>query len=104
IGRYHRRAVPHRKHDEFIALPSGTQRIVKVLSALLRIADGLDRSQFSVVQSVDVKIGKTVLMTLRVSGDAELEIWAARGRSDLFQDVFKRPVEFMVISQEEEAT
>ncbi|MBI4002389.1 MAG: HD domain-containing protein, partial [Nitrospira defluvii] len=104
IARYHRRAVPHRKHDEFIALPEGTQRIVKVLSALLRIADGLDRSQFSVVQSVDVKLGKTVIMALQVSGDAELEIWAARGRSDLFENVFKRPVQFMVTSQEDEAT
>jgi exopolyphosphatase/guanosine-5'-triphosphate,3'-diphosphate pyrophosphatase len=101
IARYHRRAVPHRRHDDFTALPEGTQRIVNVLSALLRIADGLDRSQFSVVQSVDVKLGKTVSMVLHVSGDAELEIWAARGRSDLFESVFKRPVQFMVTSQED---
>jgi len=104
IARYHRRAVPHRKHDEFTALPEGTQRVISVLSALLRIADGLDRSQFSVVQSVDVKPGKTVIITVQVSGDAELEIWAARARSDLFEKVFKRPVQFMVTSHEDEAT
>lgn len=103
IARYHRRAVPNRKHDEFALLPGGTQRVVKVLSALLRIADGLDRSQFSVVQNVDVTIGKTVVMTLHLSGDAELEIWAARGRSDLFEKVFKRPVRFVAASQEDEA-
>ncbi|WHZ14791.1 MAG: Exopolyphosphatase [Nitrospira sp.] len=103
IARYHRRAVPNRKHDEFALLPEGTQRVVKVLSALLRIADGLDRSQFSVVQNVDVTIDKTVVMTLHLSGDAELEIWAARGRSDLFEKVFKRPVRFVAASQEDEA-
>jgi exopolyphosphatase/guanosine-5'-triphosphate,3'-diphosphate pyrophosphatase len=70
---------------------------------LLRIADGLDRSQFSVVQNLDVQLGKTVVVALQVSGDAELEIWAARGRSDLFESVFKRPVQFMVKSNEEPA-
>ena len=78
-------------------MPAGSQRIVKVLGALLRIADGLDRSQFSVVQTVDVTLGKKVTMTLHVSGDAELEVWAARGRSDLFETVFQRPVQFEVI-------
>ena len=92
-----------RKHDDFTALPERSQRTVKILSALLRIADALDRSQFSVVQNVDVQVGKTVVVVLQVSGDAELEIWAARGRSDLFESVFKRPVQFTVKSHEESA-
>jgi exopolyphosphatase/guanosine-5'-triphosphate,3'-diphosphate pyrophosphatase len=103
IARYHRRSVPTRKHDEFTALPDGSQRIINVLSALLRIADGLDRSQFSVVQNVEVKVGKTVMITAQVSGDAELEMWAARSRSDLFEKVFKRPVQFMTTAREDEA-
>ena len=104
IARYHRRALPDKKHHEYAAMPAGSQRIVKVLGALLRIADGLDRSQFSVVQTVDVTLGKKVTMTLHVSGDAELEVWAARGRSDLFETVFQRPVQFEVIPPEEGAS
>ena len=104
IARYHRRSVPTRKHDEFTVLPEGSQRVINVLSALLRIADGLDRSQFSVVQNIDVKLGKTVVITAQVSGDAELEIWAARGRSDLFEKVFKRPVQFMTTTRDDDAT
>ena len=104
VARYHRRSVPTRKHDEFTALPEGSQRIINVLSALLRIADGLDRSQFSVVQSIDVKLGKTVVITAQVSGDAELEIWAARGRSDLFEKVFKRPLQFITTTRDDEAS
>lgn len=101
VARYHRRSVPSRKHDEFQVLSASTQRVINVLSALLRIADGLDRSQFSVVQNVDVKLGKSVVITVQASGDAELEMWAARGRSDLFEKVFKRPVQFVTKNQEE---
>ena len=93
--------MPSRKHDEFQVLSASTQRVINVLAALLRIADGLDRSQFSVVQNVDVKLGKSVVITVQASGDAELEMWAARGRSDLFEKVFKRPVQFVTKNQEE---
>ncbi|MCC6966450.1 MAG: Ppx/GppA family phosphatase [Nitrospira sp.] len=104
VARYHRRSVPTRKHDEFTALPADSQRVINVLSALLRIADGLDRSQFSVVQNIEVKLGKTVVITAQVSGDAELEMWAARGRSDLFEKVFKRPVQFLTTTRDDDAT
>jgi exopolyphosphatase/guanosine-5'-triphosphate,3'-diphosphate pyrophosphatase len=103
IARYHRRALPGKKHDDFAAMPPGSQRIVKVLSSLLRIADALDRSQFSVVQTVDVMLGKKVTFVLHVAGDAELEVWAARGRADLFEKVFQRAVQFEVVAPEEGA-
>ena len=67
-----------------------------MLSALLRIADGLDRSHFAVVQSLRVKLEKPTTIVIRTSGDPELELWAARGRADLFEKVFKRPVQFKV--------
>ena len=58
------------------SLPS-YQRTVRILSALLRIADGLDRTHFSVVRTLDVKIGATIKIIVHVTGDAELETWAA---------------------------
>ncbi|HEU4684021.1 MAG TPA: hypothetical protein VFS39_05925 [Nitrospira sp.] len=36
-------------------------------------------------------------------GDAELEAWAARGRSDLFERVFRRRVQFTIHAQEDAA-
>ncbi len=65
-----------------------------MLSALLRIADGLDRSHFSVIQNLDVTLGTPLTIMLRTTGDPELEIWAARTRADLFEKVFKRSVQF----------
>jgi exopolyphosphatase/guanosine-5'-triphosphate,3'-diphosphate pyrophosphatase len=100
VARYHRRAMPSLNHEGFERLPAATRRVVKVLSALLRIADGLDRTHFSVVQTVDVKIGSTVTIDVTVSGDAELELWAAKNRADLFEQVFRRKVRFVGVTQE----
>jgi exopolyphosphatase/guanosine-5'-triphosphate,3'-diphosphate pyrophosphatase len=97
IARYHRRAVPHTDHAAFKAFLPSQRRTVEMLSALLRIADGLDRSHFSVVQDIDVKLGKPVTIRVYTSGDAELELWAARNRADLFEKVFKRSLQFEVI-------
>ncbi|MGH7231779.1 MAG: HD domain-containing protein, partial [Nitrospiraceae bacterium] len=103
IARYHRRALPRDRHDTLKALPARHRRTLDVLSALLRIADGLDRSQFSVIHDVQVKVGKPVLITLYTSGDPELEMWAARNRADLFEQVFKRPVQFEICPTEGES-
>ncbi len=96
IARYHRRALPEVKHGPFEALSLKNRRAVQKLSALLRIADGLDRSQFSVVQRVKVRLGNPVRMTLETTSDSELEIWAAQSRADLFERVFRRGLEFSV--------
>ncbi|WP_447986765.1 Ppx/GppA phosphatase family protein [Nitrospira sp. Nam74] len=97
IARYHRRAVPHMEHAAFKTFLPSQRRTVEVLSALLRIADGLDRSHFSVVQDIDVKLGRPVTIRVYTSGDAELELWAAKNRADLFEKVFKRSLQFEVI-------
>lgn len=96
IGRYHRRAMPHRSHEPLKKFSARSRRTLDVLSALLRIADGLDRSHFAVVQSLRVKLEKPIAIVVRTSGDPELELWAARGRADLFEKVFRCPVEFKV--------
>ena len=73
------------------------RKLVEKLSALLRIADGLDRSHFSVVQDVTVTLGSPVTIRVQTSADIELEMWAAQARTDLFEKVFKRPVQFEII-------
>ncbi len=94
VARYHRRAVPREGHEGLRDLTRQQRRTVKVLSALLRIADGLDRTHFGIIQGVKVRIGQLVRIGVQYSGDCELELWAARGRSDLFETVFKRRVEW----------
>ncbi len=101
IARYHRRALPQLKHDAYRNLSPAHKRTVRVLAALLRVADGLDRTHFSIVQTLDVRIGRTMTVILRVSGDAELETWAATSRTDLLEQLFRRRVAFRVVANEE---
>jgi putative phosphoesterase len=56
IARYHRRALPKAKHDHFAALSPVDQYRVTVLAALLRVADGLDRTHNNVVQDLSCRI------------------------------------------------
>src|SRR5205823_6222075 len=43
VARYHRGASPRKKHRIFAALDKPLRRRVRVLAAILRVADGLDR-------------------------------------------------------------
>lgn len=96
IARYHRRALPQAKHESWKALAPAQRKKVELLSALLRIADGLDRSHFSVIRNIRVKLEKKATVLLDATSDSELEVWAATGRADLFERVFRRPIEFVV--------
>jgi exopolyphosphatase / guanosine-5'-triphosphate,3'-diphosphate pyrophosphatase len=100
IARYHRRALPVAKHEEFDRLTPRLQRVVKILSSLLRIADALDRTHFSLAQAVNVKFGKQVTIEVQLAGDAEMELWAAKSRADLFEQVFRRRVQFSGVLQD----
>ncbi len=94
IARYHRRALPSMKHEALACLTPRLQRVVKILASLLRIADGLDRTHFSLVQALSVKFGKQITIEVQLTGDAEMELWAAKSRADLFEQVFRRRVQF----------
>ena len=82
-ARYHRLTSPKKSHPEFGALPAELRRVVKVLGAILRLAEGLDRSHAQVARNLDVHgvAGPdgpgSLLVRLTTSGDAELELWAA---------------------------
>jgi exopolyphosphatase/guanosine-5'-triphosphate,3'-diphosphate pyrophosphatase len=67
------------------------------LAAILRVADGLDRGRRGVVTQISAQItDNLVILRLRADGDAELELWAARRRRELFEKVFDREVEVVV--------
>ena len=97
IARYHRKSLPQLSHGEYAAMKPSDRQIVRVGGALLRIADGLDRSHSYVVSDIDVEIGKRrVQVGLMGKGDMQLELWAARRKTDLFVEVFDRAILFRV--------
>lgn len=90
LARYHRKGGPKDGDEELEALPNGMRAAVAPLAAILRLADALDRSHFSVVRSVKLAgKGKEMTMSVHTGGhDAELELWAARRKGELFEQVF----------------
>jgi exopolyphosphatase / guanosine-5'-triphosphate,3'-diphosphate pyrophosphatase len=78
VARYHRQATPKKTHEEFGQLTAEARQTVKLLSAFLRLAEGLDRSHAQVVKQLRVGLGaNTITVKLAASADAELELWAA---------------------------
>jgi exopolyphosphatase/guanosine-5'-triphosphate,3'-diphosphate pyrophosphatase len=95
FARYHRKARPRKRNAEFASLSKRARRVVKVGTALLRVADALDRTHCGVVTSVRCRIGKrSIDIHVKGRGDAELELWAARNNSGMMEDVFGRDVRF----------
>ncbi len=95
ITRYHRKQTPTVKHKSYTRLNIHQQQVVNVGSALLRIADGLDRSHASVVQTIRSK-WEDDRLTLRLltRADAELEVWGARRKRQWFEKVLGRKLRF----------
>ena len=70
---------------------------MKVLSSIVRLAEGLDRSHVQVLDSITLaNRGDDYLMQLRTNGDAELELWAAGRHVEPFEDTLGKPVRFEV--------
>src|SRR5688500_727465 len=95
IARYHRKSMPAAKHENYRTLSARAKRVVDVCASLLRLADGLDRSHSSVVQSLRCRIDDDgVKCSVTARSDAELEGWGARRKKDLFAAAFKRDITF----------
>ena len=95
IARYHRKALPKAKHQPYGGMPEDRRRVVEVGAALLRVADGLDRSHAEAVGDLRCRVkGKSVACRLDVRADAELEMWAAARKAELFERTFAKPVTF----------
>lgn len=88
IARYHRRVVPKARHKAFAALTGKDQQIVRRLAAILRVADGLDRTHAGVVQSVSVRFARDgVRLIAQAQADASEELRAATQKGDLLAEV-----------------
>lgn len=93
IARYHRKALPNISHDHFAALEPDDRQVVCVLSACLRLADGLDHSHQNRVKDLSCKIkNKKIVVVCDAATQAEEEVLAAQQRSDLLAEVFRRAV------------
>ena len=103
VTRYHRRGLPKRSHEGFGELSAELRRTVRALSAILRVAEGLDRSHQQSVAALEIVPGaQDLLLRIRPAGDTELELWAAQRSVAPLERVLRRIVRFEVTSNHEQ--
>ncbi len=98
VARYHRGAKPKKRHANFRRLSQDDQLRIRQLVAILRLAGGLDRSHSQSVEHValSVESGKTKVRVASRS-DPEVDLWAARRRTKLFERTFATEVTILPV-------
>ena len=93
VARYHRRAEPSRGHEGYQDLSGSQRHAVRVLGAILRLAESLDRSRHGMIRGLTVNTrADTISLELEGRGDAELEVWAAARQLTPLERALTRPV------------
>ena len=91
IARYHRKALPKPNHYNLACMKRETVHKVKVLSSLLRVADSLDYSHQSLVETINIKVAtKKVTVECISETKSILEEQAFNKKKDLFEKVFTK--------------
>ncbi len=99
VARYHRRSRPKKRHGFYKKMEKPLRKKVKRLSALLRLADGLDRSHYQNVQKLEIdNLEDKVNLYLTTMGDPELEVWGAERKSKLFKKVTGKKLEIYAVN------
>jgi exopolyphosphatase / guanosine-5'-triphosphate,3'-diphosphate pyrophosphatase len=91
VARYHRKALPKKKHESFARLSPQDKIAVSRLGGILRLADGLDRRRNSVVSALECSLSPTTFMVRLAGGDdVSVELFGAKTKGDLFEAAFTR--------------
>lgn len=89
VARYHRRSEPKMRHSNFAKLGETDRRVVRALSAILRVADGLDRTHTQSVRSVRLTIHDgEALFTADAAEEPSVDLWGSERKADLFAKQF----------------
>lgn len=102
VARYHRQSPPKKSHDGYGDLNGATRKAVKTMAAMVRLAEGLDRSHSLALGGIDLyRRAGEYLARLRATGDAELELWAAHRHVAPLEAVLGRPIRFEVAGSDD---
>jgi len=95
---HHRKGTPKPADAGGEPLPVEIWRQVKGCAAILRLAEGLDRSHYAAIRDVRVRgRGRRVVMELHASGnEASLELWEAKRRTELLEKLLGAEISLRV--------
>ncbi|MDH5654790.1 MAG: Ppx/GppA family phosphatase [Spirochaetia bacterium] len=104
LARYHRKSFPAARHPEFKLLSDTDKKRVEIMSSILRIATGLDRSGKGVIKEIHLELNDSLVTAVLAlneeinDADPSLEIWSAEMKSELFEQTFRKKVSFRIHS------
>ena len=100
---FHRKAIPQREHPEFAALDRQAQKIVRLLSLLLRFAESLDRSHAANVRHAGFRLQHDahVVLDIHAAQACQIELWAVQKHVTAFEKVLGFKLDVEVVMQGE---
>ena len=86
IARYHRASFPSvDRHEEYAKLSEEDRMLVQKLSAILRMADGLDKPEKNLILRIEMQnLPDSIVFTVKTVG-FKPKLIAAKEKSDLFE-------------------
>ncbi len=99
IARYHRKSKPKRKHDPYKNLSLIHQKMIKQLSAILRLAVALDRRQIGAIKDLTCIYNETKrelklnLISANINDDCALELWNLDLEKPIFEEEYQVTVD-----------
>ncbi len=92
LARFHRKKIPRKKDPDLDDLDEHSQKIVILLSTLLRLAESLDRSHTGLVKQAEfILVQKTsAVVTIHSDEDVQLEVWGVESDGKAFEKAFGR--------------
>ena len=97
---FHRKTAPRKRHPEFSLLEKPVQKIVTLLSTVLRIAETLDRSHTGLIRHARF-INNQENFTLKISAlqDCQLELWGLQNHQKTIENFVGKSLEVTVIRE-----
>lgn len=94
VARYHRKGVPKPGQRRFTALDRTERERVRRLAAILRVADGLDRTHQARIRDLRIQPRHGIYtFVLHATGDCAIELRAVRQKKlDLFEKIYGKTV------------
>lgn len=102
LAYFHRKNIPKKKHPNLEGLSRETVKSIRALSALLRIAEGLDRSHTGIVSHVRFYIASTEVLVIEMHAQREcqLEIWEVEKQKKFFKKIFGYSLQSKVLIEQ----
>ena len=100
---YHRKVLPRKKCPVFAALDQRAQQIVSIASALLCLAENLDRGHAGLIQGARLCAVDTHHVALHIDAthDCQVEVWGVQKHLAALQKVFGQSLVIKVRQQHE---